>query len=296
VINAVKQSVKRGLKLPIKVLRRYQARRTLAQLISHRDPTLQAIGFALQESLTNDLSVEEQESVSSIEKRRSLLLGSDKEIAFVDYGAGSRNSNRTKEVMEEGVQSTRIVADITKASKPAFWATVLFKIIRKLEPQSCVELGSCVGISASYQASALVFNGKGTIVTLEGSPDIAEVAAETFKVLGFENASVVTGPFHETLDGVLEACKPIDFFFNDGHHDHDALMQYFDQAMPYLSDCAVIVFDDITWSTGMRKAWAEIESDKRVSASIDVHDIGIAVLKKNMATKVKFRIPLRELR
>lgn len=184
------------------------------------------------------------------------------------------------------------IEKITQASKPQFWATVLFKIIRKIEPLSCVELGSCVGISASYQAAALNINGKGSIVTLEGSSEIAKIAEETFDNLGIENVSVVIGPFHQTFHRVLEAAKPIDFFFNDGHHDHDAVMRYFNEAVPYLSDAAVVVFDDISWSSGMRKAWTEIEADERVSASIDLENIGIALVNRDVAGRIKFKVPL----
>jgi predicted O-methyltransferase YrrM len=287
-----KRSVKTVLTWPVQALRRHKAKKPLAQLASHQDIKLKAIGIALQEALADDLSMMEREAISIIEKRRSLLLESDKEIAVVDFGAGSSNSNRTKEEMERGVQSKALVAKVAGASKPQFWVTILFKIIRKLEPLSCVELGSCVGISASYQASALHINGKGAITTLEGSSEIANIARETFERTGIKNASVITGPFHQTLHAVLEASKPVDFFFNDGHHDHDAVIRHFNDAIPYLSDGAVVVFDDISWSSGMRKAWTQIEDDERVSASIDLHSLGIALVKKKLASKVKVRIPL----
>ena len=284
--------LKKFLRLPIQRIRRYKAKSALTQLTSHESPKLKAIGDALFESLHHTLSAKEQEMITLIEQRRSFLLSSNKEIAVIDYGAGSSNSNRTKEEMEKGVQSTARVADICRNSKPAFWATFLFKLIRKLEPSSCVELGSCVGISASYQASALKFNEKGNLLTLEGSPEIAKIADETLESLNLQNASVVTGSFHETLKGVLESSKPIDFFFNDGHHDHDAVLRYFNEALPNLSNEAVIVFDDISWSPGMRKAWIEIEADERVTASIDLQTIGIALVGNNLAAKEKFRIPL----
>ena len=288
----IKKMLKKFLKLPIQLFRRYKARSALTQLTSHKYSKLKAVGDALYESLTNTISAEEKKMITLIEQRRSFLLSSDKEIAVIDYGAGSPNSNRTNEEMEKGVQSTALVADICKASKPAFWATFLFKLIRKLEPSSCVELGSCVGISASYQATALNINGKGNLLTLEGSPEIAKIAKETLENLNIQNASIVTGPFCVTLKGVLESAKPIDFFFNDGHHDHDAVIQYFNGALPYLSNEAVIVFDDISWSPSMRKAWTEIENDERVTASIDLQSIGIALVGSNLATKEKFRIPL----
>lgn len=274
------------------LFRRYKARFVLPQLTSHKHPKLKAVGDALYESLTHTMSAEEQKLITAIEQRRSFLLNSDKEIAVIDYGADTPSSTRTKEERKKGVQSTALVANICKASMSAFWTTFLCKLIRKLEPSSCVELGSCVGISASYQAAALNINGKGNLLTLEGSPEIAKIAKETLESLHHQNASVITGPFHETLKGVLESAKPIDFFFNDGHHDHDAVIQYFNEVVPHLSKDAVIVFDDISWSPGMRKAWSEIENDWRVTASIDLQRIGIVLIGNNVAAKEKFRIPL----
>lgn len=273
-------------------MRRFKAKTALGQLTSHKSPILKAIGGALEETLANTLSTKEHELIALIEKRRSFLLNSDKEIAVIDYGAGTLASNRTKKEMEQGVPSTALVADICKSSKPLFWAIFLFKLIQRIKPLSCIELGSCVGISASYQATALNINGKGTIVTLEGSPEIAKIAQETLDRLKIQNASVVTGRFLQTFNGALASLKPIDFFFNDGHHDHDAVIQYFNEAIPYLSDEAVIVLDDISWSPGMKRAWHEIENDIRVTASIDLQEMGIALVGAISAVKEKFRIPL----
>lgn len=291
-IKKIKRTLKTFLRVPIQSFRKNRASVGLTQLSSHNDPKLRAIGEALIEALWHTLSPEEHSLIDRIEQRRAFLLRSDQEIATIDYGAGTPYSNRDKEEMEKGVRLTTRLADVCEASKPDFWATILFKLIRKLMPSSCVELGSCVGISASYQAAALYLNGKGRLLTLEGSPEIARIAQETLESLNLRNTSVITGPFHATLQGVLASAKPIDFFFNDGHHDHDAVIHYFQEALPYLLNEAVIVFDDISWSPGMRKAWTEIEADKRVIASIDLQTIGIALVGNNLAAKEKFRIPL----
>ena len=194
--------------------------------------------------------------------------------------------------MDEGVHSMEKISKIASASKSKFWATILFKIVRKLQPSSCVELGSCVGISASYQAAALKLNSKGKIVTLEGSEEVATIASETLSNLELSNSSVVIGPFHQTLMEVFKNSDPIDLFFNDGHHDRDAVINYFEKVLPYLSKNAVIVIDDISWSPGMKSAWMEIENDPRVSASINLDSIGIALIQANVGTKEKFVIPL----
>jgi predicted O-methyltransferase YrrM len=288
----IKRIFKKLLMLPNQMLHQYKVRIAITKLTSNKHPKLKAIGEALREALTHTFSVEEQKWIDLIEQRRSFLLRSDKEIAVIDYGAGEPDSRRSKEEMKKGIQSIANVGDICKASKPAFWATVLFKIIRKTEPSSCVELGSCVGISAAYMSAALNMNRKGKLFSLEGSPETAKIAKETLGNLNLQNSSVIIGPFRETLKSVLESAKPVDFFFNDGHHDHDAVIQYFNESLPYLSDEAVVVLDDISWNPGMRRAWSEIEDDDRVFALIDLQTIGIVLVSKNYRVKEKFRIPL----
>ena len=288
----MKKAAKSILLRPVCLFRKWKARPAIEGFISDESATLNAKGNALRETLDNVISEEEQELVSLIEQRRTSLLGSEKKIPVIDFGAGSQNSNRTEEEMKKGVQSMAFVSKICGASKPAFWAMFLFKLIRKLEPNSCIELGSCVGISAAYQAAALHLNKKSKLQTLEGSPEIAKIAEETLVGLDLENASVITGPFHETYRSVLEVGNPVDFLFNDGHHDHDAVLRYFHEALPYLSEEALIVFDDISWSPGMRKAWTEIEGDERVAISVDLRTIGIAFISRKKATKRRIRIPL----
>jgi predicted O-methyltransferase YrrM len=289
----IKRIIRKMLWIPRKIYRTSNAKRVAARLASSHNPKLKAIGEALGEALAVSLSPEEKQLVDRIEQRRALLLRSEQTIEAIDYGAGNADSRRTREEMNKGVRSTALVGKVSQWSKPAFWALVLFKLVRKLEPKSSVELGTCVGISAAYMSAALKLNGKGRLLSLEGSPAIADIARETLRGMKLENCSVITGPFYETLKASMESAKPIDFFFNDGHHDHDAVIQYFSESLPNLADQAVIVFDDISWNPGMRKAWVEIESHPQVSATIDLETIGIALVSSRPATKKeKYRMPL----
>jgi len=289
----ISKTMKGFLKFPIYTFRMHKAKSATKKLASHKKKTLRAIGNALHKALTNEASGDEKKTISLIEQRRASLLSSNEQIHIIDYGAGSPDSNRTAQEMKRGVEKTAPVSSLCAASTPSFWALVLFHLIRELKPSSCLELGTCVGISAAYQAAALRLNQKGALITLEGAPGISRVAEETFDILGITNASVITGPFHETLPGALTAAKPVDFFFNDGHHDYNAVIQYFNEALPWLADEAVVVFDDISWSPGMRKAWSGIENDKNVAASIDLKKIGIAIFKKNTTTKENLKISLQ---
>jgi hypothetical protein len=69
---------------------------------------------------------------------------------------------------------------------------------------------------------------------------------------------VAVGPFHLTIQGALAAASPVDFMFVDGHHDQRATLRYFEMALNYLADDSLAVFDDINWSDGMDRAWAQL--------------------------------------
>ncbi|MBN1844144.1 MAG: class I SAM-dependent methyltransferase, partial [Sedimentisphaerales bacterium] len=267
--------------------------RAIETLRSHESAKVRAIGQALRQTREQRVCEQEQEIISRIEQRRSGLLDSREHLSIIDFGAGGPDSRRTNEQMRAGVRGSAPVSAICQASMPAFWALLLFRLIRRLEPVSCLELGTCVGISAAYQAAALALNGKGRLLNLEGSPQIARIAAETLTGLGLENASVNTGPFHETYRPALAACKPADFLFIDGHHDHDATLRYFREAIGFLAEEALLVFDDISWSPGMRSAWTEIAGDERVAVAIDLQKMGMVFLSKPISNRTSLRIPLQ---
>jgi hypothetical protein len=53
---------------------------------------------------------------------------------------------------------------------------------------------------------------------------------------------------------------------------------------------AILVFDDIHWSPGMKQAWQEIAADTRVKLSVDVFQFGIVFINKNFKEKQHFII------
>lgn len=290
--NVVARAVKSWLKTSVHKVNGLRAKPELESLMKHQSPTVNAVGAALYDVLNSANSPEERMTFEKIEQRRETLLNSNAEISVMDYGAGSPSSIRTHEEMAQGVEFHSTIRAVCRSSKPAFWGVFLFKLIRYLQPNNCLELGSCVGISASYQASALHMNNKGKMLTLEGSPEVAKVAQESLDFMELNNTSIVTGPFHSTLHKTLSAHQPIDYLFNDGHHDHDAVLEYFNTALPYLAKSTVMIIDDINWSEGMRNAWQEIEEDERVALSIDLNEIGIALITDTLTSKEIIKIPL----
>lgn len=266
------------LKPLISEIQKFKVRNKVNALLFSQNPKIRAIGEALHESLAGAFSTDELQWINAIETQRSQLLNSHTELSLVDYGAGAAHAKRSKEEMIQGVHSTTTVSRVCDSSKNPFWSSFLFKLIRKTKPSSCVELGSCVGISASYLAAAIKLNGTGQLQSLEGSAEVAAIARKTLSTLALKNAKIVIGPFHETFNDVLKSNQKIDFLFNDGHHDYEAVINYFQQSLPYLVDEAIVVIDDISWSQGMRKAWEEIADHEQVSSAIDLKTLGIVIV------------------
>jgi predicted O-methyltransferase YrrM len=165
-------------------------------------------------------------------------------------------------------------------------------LVRKLEPTALIELGTCLGVSAAYQAAALRINGKGSLTTIEGAAPLAGLSEKNLQRLGLDNAVVVCGRFQDKLDGVLKENRPIDYAFIDGHHDEIATIAYYHSLVPSLSSNAVIVFDDISWSDGMHRAWNRILQTESVGFSLDLRGMGICLLDGGTAERRHFRIPL----
>ena len=235
-------------------------------------------------SLKNDLILEEKVWIDKIEQLRENLNASATEISLVDYGAGKSDEHRTQQDMYTGETVTTTVGEVCRSgSKSPFWSFLLFNLVREFKPAVCIELGTCLGISASYQAVALSLNKAGKFVTIEGAKTLAKYAEQNIETIGLENVRVVAGRFQDVLDEVLNESRPVDFAFIDGHHDEKATMRYFDQIIPFLANQGVVlVFDDISWSPGMKNAWKKIKVDERVKISVDLRKVGICLMKKKI--------------
>jgi predicted O-methyltransferase YrrM len=164
----------------------------------------------------------------------------------------------------------------TSTTRP--WGDFLFQLVRVIQPQAALELGTCVGLSASYIAAAMQINNRGHLWTLEGIADSAKIARETFSVLGLsDRVTTIVGRFIDTLDTALKN-GPYTFAFVDGHHEGDATIEYFNKIKPHLSGNSILVFDDINWSRGMQNAWKEITRDKDVRDHVNVLDWGVLAI------------------
>jgi predicted O-methyltransferase YrrM len=211
-----------------------------------------------------------------VEARRLELLRSRRPISIIDYGLDPKAGPVHREAP---------VGQVAEASRSQPWCEFLFNLARAVRPERVVEMGACVGVSASYIAAALEMNGKGRLVTLEGDPILSELTTETLRGLGLgHRAEVVCGPFEETLEASLERMRPVDLLFHDGAHEAWCYEQDFATMRPYLAPGAVVVFDDIRWGdTDTIGAWRKIVAHEQVQGSLDCGAIGVFVTRKAAA-------------
>ena len=229
---------------------------------------------------------DERRWITRIEAEREILQVSDSEIEIVDCAAGSPERGGRPTV-------TRKVGEMCRSSsKSRRWASLLFRLVRDIRAVNLLEMGTCMGISAAYQAAALALNGKGRLVTLEGSESLAGIARDMFQRLGLGNVEVIVGCFQETLAEVLNGAGAPDYVFIDGHHQEEPTLEYFSRVICSTAPGALLVFDDIGWSDGMRRAWKKIESDQRVQATLDLGTLGLCIVGSPVRTRRCFSAAL----
>ena len=138
------------------------------------------------------------------------------------------------------------------------------------QPKTILELGTNIGISSAYLAAA-----GGSVTTLEASAARLALAKELHRKLGLRNVSYVQGLFTDTLQLTLESLPPIDLAFIDGHHLYQPTLDYFAAIREHAARDCLFVFDDVRWSDGMKRAWAELKPQFEVTA--EAGGMGIAI-------------------
>lgn len=243
--------------------RRAEALAALDALLADPHPAARAVGRAVRDA-SLEPAAEAAAWVERIETLRGELESREDEVVIAYPGSRSRRE---------------AVGQVThQRSNREPWGRFLYHLVRELRPARCLEMGTCVGVSTSYQAAALAENRAGEIVTLEGAAALSELARENLDRLGLlDRARLVMGRFRDTLAPTLDQLEPVDYAFVDGHHDEAATLGYFDRIAERLAPGAVVVFDDIAWSDGMARAWEAIAGDPRVIAAIDLATIGVVV-------------------
>lgn len=208
-------------------------------------------------------------SFSSIESIRDKLKKNNDNVKITDYGAGNRTQAK--------------ISDLAKTSlKNKKWSQLLFRIVNFSKAKNVLELGTSLGITTAYLASA---SSDIKCVTLEGAPEIAKVARSNFEELNLKNIEVIEGNIDITLKQALSKLETLDVVFFDANHKKIPTLKYFNECLRNTNESSIFVFDDIYWSKGMNEAWDEIKKSDKITATIDLFQIGVVFFNKNLPKK-----------
>jgi predicted O-methyltransferase YrrM len=226
-----------------------------ARLVRHDSSVAQAIGRAQRDTARGRFSTAEWAWIERIEARRARLAA------------------------EHGQSRSRLWSPPCAWSLPRVWGRFLFRLIRELRPESCLELGVGFGVSALYQASALELNDHGRLHSLDREPSLIAVAEQGFAELDLERRIELTrGPIGQTLPGVAASEATIDYALIDAEHTESATVGNFDVLRPHLTPGAVVVVDDILSTAEMERAWTQIRRRRGVELALNLRRVGIVVV------------------
>jgi predicted O-methyltransferase YrrM len=189
---------------------------------------------------------------------------------------------------------------------------LLFRLAIWLEAKSILEFGTNAGISTLYLHAA---DTRAHLDTVEGNPDVAALAQETFTKAGTgPGLHAHVGLFQDWLDQQsqtsvasipqwqliknqelpiknqeLPIINHLDLFFLDGDHREQPTLDYVNQLLPRTTENSVFVIADIHWSPGMERAWEALKQLPEVTASVDVYHFGLLFFKPGI-NKVHLRL------
>ncbi len=213
-----------------------------------------------------------------IERMRKQLLKDESIIDIIDFGAGSKDFSSKK----------RKIAAIAKSSlKPKKYSQLLFRLADYYQPKTIVELGTSLGVTTSYLASA---NFKSEVYTFEGAPEIAKIAEQNFKQLHLKNITLTVGNFDDTLSSILNKIEQVDFAFIDGNHRYEPTLNYFNLLLSKSHEKSIFIFDDIHWSKEMEQAWNAVKQHQQVTATIDLFFVGIVIFNSDFKEQQHFTV------
>jgi len=260
-------------------------RRELARLRANQDRRAVQLADALTAAIGGAMLNEEVEPITRLERSRAKLERSRVPL---------RRSPETYPRRPEGKQWPLFmtVGRIARySSVHAPWGRLLLALVRATSPAYVLELGTAIGISGAYISTALAVHGRGRLVTIEATPELAAQARWLFDRLGLVNVEQrVDWITADSLAGVRRSYGPADFIYVDAIKDGDVLIDVHRRLSELASRDAVVVYDDVDWSEEMIAAWTAIQDEPSVGTSIDLGRMGIVVINQARPEQARFSL------
>ncbi len=204
-------------------------------------------------------------------QREGRLKQDDSILEWRDFGAGGP---------AEGRERSGRVSDLARSAssdvRKGKWLMALSGLVSRPtgEPTRLLELGTCLGSGADYLLSGA---GRGAhYVGLEGSEVLAKWTAERLEIhqVNDKRSKVITGPFEQSLPRLVSEAQPFHVIFLDGFHEGRELESQWTMLEPLMAEGAVVIVDDIRWSSDMFRSWSEL-TRREGWLSMDLFRMGV---------------------
>lgn len=190
------------------------------------------------------------------------MLRDTTRLDLSDFGAGSRKT----------LQNITVGNYARRVSVSEKFGQLLYLICRYYHPALVIELGTALGISTLYLALG---NSDSRVITVEGNPQLAGLAKNTFCTAGIKNITLVNSHFEIALNELPDKKGERVLVFIDGNHTLESTVAYYNHIVEKWGKKVIIIFDDINWSGEMRLAWKKIKKLANYASSADLFYMGI---------------------
>lgn len=199
-----------------------------------------------------------------LEKLRQQWVTSTLSLPVKDLGAGPR----------KGKNQVRPLKSIAKHSlSPARFGRIMALLIQQIQPKHVLELGTSLGLTSLYLRHHLPRHG--ILTTFEGSPSLTSFSKRVFQQQSVDNIQVIAGNLDHTLPDFVQQAPPIDMVYFDANHRYEPTLRYWQTVKSVLQPDAILIFDDIHWSTEMRQAWKKISQHESSRICVDFFEAGV---------------------
>ena len=203
-----------------------------------------------------------------IEPLRNKLLQDKRSIKFIKAGAEFKINNK------------QILIDVFAKDqlRSARLDQLIYRLAADLKPKNIIELDACFGISTAYLAKAAP---EASIISIQEYPETLAITIENLKELNINHVELGVGNFDQLLSESMNKFEELDFVLINGNHAKDAVLNYFKQCLPKLSEKGVMVFSEMYRNKEMKEAWEEIKSNPKLNVSIDLFWFGLVFVRKS---------------
>lgn len=200
-----------------------------------------------------------------------------------------RNLLNTKEsITQNGDQPATIVSQLAKSTElTPFYGQILFKAAHKYKPNAILNIGTSLGISSLYQATA---NPNIPVLTLESSNTISEKTTAYFKNLGTRNIEIIAGDFSTTLFPTLQKLKTVDHVFFNSFWGTTSTLSYFEECLKFSSQKSIFIFNKPHQSKESAELWETMKQHKKVKLSIDLYNLGFLFFRSEQKEVAHYQI------